>query len=405
MKDSGRVVVTGLGVVSSVGIGREDFWDSICRGKSGISQIRSFDTSNLKCHRGGEVKNFKAGDFIDRRKVKYLGKTSQFALSASILAFEDAGLKKKQIQGENTGVFIGTTMGGKPMEDLLFTWVREKQNTIDKIRLSQVLANNISNNIGIYFGINGMNYLFPTACAAGNYAIGYGYDMIRTGKLERAVTGGADAFFYIGFIGFQSLYAMAPQKCQPFDKNRKGMMLGEGAGILILERLDVAKKRNARIYAEIKGYGLSCDAYHPTAPEIFGVTKTMENALEYSGISYKDIDYISAHGTGTLINDKIECRAIKNILKERYKKVPVSSLKSMLGHPMGAASALEAIACCLTVKHGIIPPTINYKTPDPECDIDCVPNHPRRQPVKIALNNGFGFGGNNSSLVIGRFDN
>jgi 3-oxoacyl-[acyl-carrier-protein] synthase II len=284
-------------------------------------------------------------------------------------------------------------------------WVKQGLTDIDRKRILQVAANNISNNVAIYNKIGGPAYLFPTACAAGNYAIGYGYDLIRNGELDYAIAGGADAFFYVTYLGFQSLYAMAPDKCRPFDKNRRGMMVGEGSGMLVLERLDSALKRKAHIYAEIAGYGLSCDAYHPTAPEVEGLTFAMEKALKDAGITSEEVDYICAHGTGTPLNDKVECQAIKNVLKDRYKKVPVTSLKSMLGHCMGAASALEAVSCCLTVKEGMIPPTINFCDPDPECDIDCVPNEARRKEVRVALNNGFAFGGNNSCLVVRKFCN
>jgi 3-oxoacyl-(acyl-carrier-protein) synthase len=237
-------------------------------------------------------------------------------------------------------------MGEKPLEELLFSWVKQGLKDIDRRRIMQSAANNISNNIAINNKIGGQNYLFPTACAAGNYAIGYGYDLIKNGELDYVLAGGVDAFFYVSFVGFQSLYAMSADKCRPFDKNRKGMIVGEGAGMLLLERLDLALKRKAHIYAEVLGYGLSCDAYHPTAPDVSGITHAIEKALLESGITYKDVQYISAHGTGTPMNDKTECRAIKNVLKERYKEVPVTSLKSMLGHCMGAASALEAISCC-----------------------------------------------------------
>jgi 3-oxoacyl-[acyl-carrier-protein] synthase II len=399
-----RVVVTGLGVVSSIGIGWKKFWNAALKGKSGISRITTFDTAGFKCHKGGEVKNFKAEKFIPARKAKFLGRASQLAIAASVLALNDSKLPKKSLLIKNRmGVLVGTTMGEKPLEELIFSWVKHGLRDIDRRRIMQSAANNISNNIAIHNKILGPNYLFPTACAAGNYAIGYGYDLIKNGELDYAIAGGADAFFYVTYLGFQSLYAMAPDKCRPFDKNRKGMMVGEGSGMLILERLDSALKRKARIYAEILGYGLSCDAYDATAPEVKGITKAMENALREAGISSQEVDYICAHGTGTPLNDKIECRAIKNVLKDRYKEVPITSLKSMLGHCMGAASALEAVSCCLTVKNDVIPPTINFCNPDPECDIDCVPNEPKRKEVRIALNNGFAFGGNNSCLVIKKF--
>jgi len=403
MKDKQRVVITGLGVVSSIGIGKPAFWEACLSGKSGISEIASFDTSGFKCHRGAEVKNFNPADFIPKRKVRFLGRASQMAISASLFALDDAGLASKNLPKAKTGVIIGTTIGEKPLEELVQTWTRGGLKEIDRKRILQSSVNNISANTAIYFKAQGKNYVFSTACAAGNYAVGYGFDSIRNGSLDYCLAGGSDSFFYVAFIGFQRLYAMAQEKCQPFDKNRKGMMLGEGAGILLLERLDLALKRNASLYGEILGYGLSCDAFHPTAPDADGIARAMEKALKESGLTYRDVDYISAHGTGTPTNDKIECQAIKKVFKDRYRDIAVSSIKSMLGHSMGAASAIEAIACCLTVKEDIIPPTINFETPDPECDIDCVPNQARKKIVNVALNNGFAFGGNNACLVIKKF--
>ena len=298
---------------------------------------------------------------------------------------------------------MGTTMGERPLEESIDTWVREGYAKISKSKILQSQANNISTNLGIYFKIPGINYLIPTACAAGNYAIGYGFDLIKSGEIKYALVGGADAFSKVAFSGFHRLYAMAPEKCQPFDKNRKGMIVGEGAGILILENLDSALRRDAEIYAEIIGYGLSCDAQHMTAPQVKGVSKAMLNALKETGISKEEVDYISAHGTGTPANDRTESAAIKNVFQDNYKNIAVSSLKSMIGHSMGAAAAIEAIATCLAVKEDIIPPTINYETPDPDCDIDCVPNFARKKVVNIALKNGFAFGGNNATLVIKKY--
>ncbi|MHA2217483.1 MAG: beta-ketoacyl-[acyl-carrier-protein] synthase family protein [Candidatus Hodarchaeales archaeon] len=395
-----RVVVTGLGVISAVGIGREAFWEAIINGRSGISTVSSFDTRGLRCHNAGEIKDFNPEDFIPKRKVQFLGRTSQLAIAATSLALEDSELIGKNSFKERFGVFIGTTMGEKPLEESIDTWIIDGANKVSKQKILQSSANNISANIGNYFKLKGPNYLIPTACAAGNYAIGYGYDLIRKGEIDYAIAGGADAFSKLAFIGFQRVYAMAPEKCQPFDKNRRGMLVGEGAAILILESLESALKRNANIYAEIPGYGISCDAYHMTASQVEGIEKCIRKALIEADIDEKDVDYINSHGTGTAGNDKTECAALKNVFKERSKTIPVSSIKSMLGHPMGAASAIEALTCCLTVKENVIPPTINFETPTPECDIDCVPNKAKIKKVYYALNNGFAFGGNNSCLVV-----
>jgi 3-oxoacyl-[acyl-carrier-protein] synthase II len=398
-----RVVVTGLGVVSSVGIGGESFWNAIIRGKSGISKVSSIDTKDFRCHYAGEIKNFEPESFIPKRRVAFLGRSSQLAIAATSLALGDAKVPLKYINKKRVGVLIGTTMGEKPLEDSIDEWVLNGIDTISKTRIIQSTANNISSSIANHFKLHGPNYLIPTACAAGNYAIGYGFDLIRKGDLDCAIVGGADAFSKLAFTGFQRVYAMAPEKCQPFDKNRKGMLVGEGAGILVLESLESARNRDSTIYAELLGYGLSCDAYHMTASQIEGIEKAMSKALKDAEIRPDEVDYINAHGTGTQSNDKTECAAIEKVFNSSASSLSVSSIKSMLGHPMGAASAIEALACSIMVKENIIPPTINFETPDPNCNIDCVPNKAKKKRVNIALNNGFAFGGNNSCLVIKKY--
>src|SRR4030066_1384400 len=397
-----RIVVTGLGVVSSVGIGKDEFWKAITDGKSGISRVSLFDTKEFRCHYAGEIKTFNPEEFIAKRNLKFLGRTSQMAITAASLALKDSRLSLRNIDKKRAGVFIGTTMGERPLEESIDVWIKEGADKLNKTKILQSTPNNLSANIANYFKLRGPNYLIPTACAAGNYAIGYGFDLIRKGDIDYAVVGGADSFSKLAFSGFHRLYAVAPEKCQPFDKDRKGMLVGEGAGILFIESLDSAFKRKSNIYAEILGYGISCDAYHMTASHVDGIERVIRKALKEADIREEEIDYISAHGTGTPGNDKIECTAIKRVFKEQNKTIAVSSIKSMLGHTMGAASAIEALACCLAVKENIIPPTINFETPDPECDIDCVPNKARIKKVNIALNNGFAFGGNNSCLVVGK---
>ncbi|MFH1094312.1 MAG: beta-ketoacyl-[acyl-carrier-protein] synthase family protein [Candidatus Omnitrophota bacterium] len=399
-----RVVVTGLGVISSIGFGKDEFWKNLINGRSGISKVVAFDTVDHSTHFGGEVKNFNTDDFISRKKAKVMGRASHFAIAATNLAFENAGLDPKQLVERRISVLLGTTGGEiQKMEEMDSIWIEKGVDAIDNLSVIQYPVSNISANVALEFKIKGRNRMFTTACAAGNYAIGYGFDLMQLGKAAMVIVGGSDAFSYLSFTGFNQVRAVAPEMCQPFDKNRKGMIPGEGAGILILETLESAIKRNADIYAEILGYGLSCDAYHMTNPQVEGVSACMDSALKRSGITPEEVDYISAHGTGTRFNDRTESISINNIFKNR--KVPVSSIKSMLGHTMGAASAIEAISCCMAIKEGVIPPTINFETPDPECDIDCVPNIARKQKVNIALNNGFAFGGNNACLVIKKFKN
>ncbi|MDD5565687.1 MAG: beta-ketoacyl-[acyl-carrier-protein] synthase family protein [Candidatus Omnitrophica bacterium] len=404
MRDSKRVVVTGIGIISSIGIGREAFWRAAVSGTSGISKVSSFNTSEFKHHYGGEIKNFDPIEFIDKRRLRFLSRTSQFAIAASRLAIEDAKLNLKQLPNYKTGVIMGTTMGESTLEEAVKIWVNEGIRKVSKVLILQSILTELSSNIGINFRCFGPNLLIPTACAAGNYAIGYGFDLIKNGELDMVFAGGADAFSKLAFSGFQRLYAMAPEKCQPFDKNRKGIIVGEGSGVLLLENLGKAFKRKANIYAEIVGYGLSCDAYHITAPKAEGIIKAMKKAVKNADINIEEVDYICAHGTGTVQNDKTESLAIKTLFNERYKKIPVSSLKSMLGHTMGASSAIEAAACCLAAKYDLIPPTINFETPDPDCDIDCVPNIARKKVVNTVLNNGFAFGGNNCCLVLKKYN-
>jgi len=399
-----RVVATGLGIISSIGIGKSAFWDNLLKGKSGISEVASYDTSKHVTHKGGEIKNFNPEDFISKKRTKLIGRAAQLAMSAAKLALEDAQLSDGSISDYKTSVCLGTTMGEiQSVEKADHAWIKSGQKEVENLALYQSPLNNIPSAVAMEFKLRGRNRIFTTACAAGNYAIGYGYDLLQFGESDIVVAGGSDSFSWIAFTGFNKVSATAPEKCQPFDKNRKGMIPGEGAGVVILETLEQAQRRKAHIYAEILGYGLSCDAHHMTNPQAEGLASCMKNALKDAGLTPNDIDYISAHGTGTIFNDKVECAAIKQIFGD--KKVPVSSIKSMLGHTMGAASAIEAITCCLVVENNVLPPTINYETPDSECDIDCVPNISRKETVNIALNNGFAFGGNNACLVIKKFQN
>ena len=402
---SKRVVITGIGIVSSIGIGVDKFWSDLIAGKSGISEVESFDTSKYENHRGGEVKDFNPLDFINEVKVKNTGKTSQFGIAAAKLAVKDGRLNIDSKISGRIGVIMGTTMAdSQRLEEMDRVWIEFGEKEVDPALVSQYPGNSISSAIGFELNLEGMVSIIPTACSAGNYSIGYSYDLIRTGKMDAMLAGGSDSFSRVAFTGFNRLFAVAPEKCQPFDKNRKGMIVGEGAGVLLLESLDSALDKKSKIYAEISGYALSCDAHHMTAPSPDGISTVIKKAIKNSGINPDNVDYVSAHGTGTPANDKAECQAIMEVFKERYKKIPVSSIKSMLGHTMGAASAIEAAACCLAIKNSIVPPTINYETPDPECGIDCVPNKARKCDLRVALNNSLAFGGNNACLVIRKYE-
>ncbi len=398
-----RVVITGIGVISSIGIGKDEFWKNLIAGKSGISEVTSFDTSQYENHMGGEVKNFNPLDFIDKNKLRHLGRASQLGIAAAKLALSDG--KLGSAGSDRIGVIMGTTMAdSQRLEEMDKIWIEQGEREVSAHLVSQYPGNSIASTIGFELGLKGVVSAIPTACSAGNYSIGYSYDLIRRGRMDAMLAGGSDSFSRVAFTGFNRLFAVAPEKCQPFDKNRKGMMVGEGAGVLLLESEESAINRNAHIYAEVIGYALSCDAHHMTAPSIDGIARVIKRALKYSDIDTSDVDYISAHGTGTPANDKTECAAAKEVFGKRAKDIPMSSIKSMLGHTMGAASAIEAIACCLAIEDSVIPPTINYETPDPDCDIDCVPNKAKKCGVRIALNNSLAFGGNDACLVVRKYE-
>ncbi|MFH1878558.1 MAG: beta-ketoacyl-[acyl-carrier-protein] synthase family protein [Candidatus Omnitrophota bacterium] len=396
-----RVVVTGVGVITSIGTGREVFWNNLIAGKNGISPVTTFNTDEYEFHNGGEVKDFAPEKYMPAVFIKDAARASRFAVASAVMAVADSGIKTG---GSRIGAIVGTTMADiQSLEQINKYWVRQGEESVWAANVVKYPGNKLSNQIGYCLGLRGLNSVIPTACSAGNYSIGYSYDLIRKGQYDIMLTGGSDPMSRITFTGFSRLFAMAPEKCQPFDKNRKGMMVGEGAGMLVLEELGSAKKRGAEIYAEIAGYGLSCDARHMTAPDVNGIEKVMRKALKNSGINEGEVDYISAHGTGTPANDKAETEAIKRVFGGYSKKLAVSSIKSMLGHTMGAASAIEAVSCCLAVKNGVIPPTINYETVDPECDLDCVANEARSKNMNVVLNNSLAFGGNNACLAFKKY--
>ncbi|MGQ3686040.1 MAG: beta-ketoacyl-[acyl-carrier-protein] synthase family protein [Candidatus Loosdrechtia sp.] len=401
-----RVVITGVGMITPIGSGKDTFWNALISGVSGVDIVTCIDTSEYKVHKGCEVKNFNYNDYRKNGVLKQIGKGSQFGIAATKLAIDDGKLDLEKIDLERIGVSVGTTAGEiQILEKVNYIRHKEGEDKVDPYLFLMHPCNNIPANIAIEFGFKGPNTIIPTACAAGNYAIGYAFDLIKFGRVDLMVAGGSDPFSKVAYTGFARLGAIAPEICQPFDKNRKGMMVGEGAGILLLESLDHALQRNAHIYAEIIGYGLSCDAYHITIPhpDGEGVVSAMKKALKSANLKPEDVQYISAHGTGTPANDKAETISIKKVFGEKPAHLAISSIKSMIGHTMGAASAIEAITCALAIQNAIIPPTINYETPDPECDLDYVPNVMRRQGVVVALNNAHAFGGNNSCLVVKKF--
>jgi 3-oxoacyl-[acyl-carrier-protein] synthase II len=398
-----RIVVTGIGVVTSIGTGREQFWENLLAGRCGISVVESFDTTAYGVHRGGEVKGFDAPRHLRRLDASRMGRASQFAAAAARRALEDAGVEPESLDPLRAGVSMGTT-SGEPREVERFddAYVTKGLEKVGAEFIGRYPCHLISAHVAEELGFAGVNMMIPTACAAGNYAIAHAFDVLRAGRADLMLAGGSDAFSRITYTGFARLGAVAPERCQPFDRNRKGMIPGEGAGVLVLETLKRAHSRGARVYAEVAGYGLSCDAHHMTAahPEGDGAARAMRRALEESGTRPEEVSYISAHGTGTATNDRLETIAVKRLFREHAYRVPVSSVKSMLGHTMGAASAIEAAVCALAVHTDRVPPTINLEEPDPECDLDYVPNRAREHTVSVAMNNAYAFGGNNASLVL-----
>jgi 3-oxoacyl-[acyl-carrier-protein] synthase II len=390
-------------MVTPIGTGREEFWRNLLAGSCGIGPVESFDTTGFNVHRGGEVKQFQPSTYVLRLDPLGLGRASQFAIAAARLAVEDAEMDLRSVNPERVGVSIGTTTG-EPLEIEKFDdyYVAGELARFGRDFLARYPCHVIPAHVASELELGGINTMIPTACAAGNYAIAHAVDTLRSGRADVMFAGGSDSFSRITYTGFARLGAIAPEVCQPFDRNRKGMIPGEGAAMLVLEPLGRAIERGARIYAEVAGYGLSCDAHHMTAadPEGNGPARAIEKALTETELDPHQISYISAHGTGTPTNDRLETIAIKRVFREAAYGIPISSIKSMLGHTMGAASAIEAAACALAVLHDCIPPTMNLQDPDPECDLDYVPNHARRHKVNFAMNNAYAFGGNNASVIF-----
>jgi 3-oxoacyl-[acyl-carrier-protein] synthase II len=400
---SQRVFVTGVGVVSSVGLGREAFFRALESGTSGISPVSSFDASPLGRENAGEVKDFDARDHLTLGEQRRMGRCSAMALAAARMAVRDAELLPSQLAGPRTAVVLGTTMGeAQILAELEQEWILRGQLAVSRALIPRYGSTLLPINVARALGARGMVLTLPAACAAGNYAIAFASDLIRAGRADVVVTGAAELLQELQFSGFVRLAAMAPAKCQPFDLNRQGLLLGEGAGLLVLESEPHAVRRGARLQAEVRSHGLSCDAYHITRPhpDAVGSIVAMRSAIERSGIRPADVDFVNAHGTGTKHNDLAETKVVHDVFGDR--RVPVSSMKSMLGHCMGAASALEAIGCIFTIETGIYPPTIGYETPDPECDVAVVANVAGRGKSDIVVNNSLAFGGYNAVTVFAK---
>ncbi len=408
-----RVVITGLGVVTSLGMGKEAFWNALISGVSGISTVTRFDVTDYPTKIAGEIKDFNPQDFIDKKEARRMDRFAQFAVAGSALALEDAGLDLSRKDLDRVGVSLGTGIGGtESFEEQHRVLLDKGPGRVSPFFVPMMIGNMGAGQISIQFGIRGPNITIVNACAASANAVGEAFRILQRGKAEVMLAGGAEAAVTpMSMAGFNAMRAMSvnnefPEKAsRPFDLNRDGFVMSEGSGIMVLETLEHAEARGAHIYAEVAGYGCTADAYHITSPspDGEGARKSMAEALGDAGILPQEVNYINAHGTSTPLNDKYETIAIKNLFGDHAPSLAVSSTKSMTGHLLGASGAVEGIASALTIENGIIPPTINYETPDPECDLDYVPNHSRQQAVEVALSNSFGFGGHNVTIAFRKF--
>jgi len=410
-----RVVITGLGAVTPVGTGVKNFWEAICAGKSGVRLITRFDTTNYPSKIAGEVTDFNAEDFIPKKEVKKMDTFIHYAVAASTMVMEDAGIKISNEEATRFGVLVGAGIGGLSTIEKYHETVLQYNGPkkITPFFIPMLIINLASGQIAIRHGLKGPNSAVVTACATGTHAVGDAFKIITRGDADGMICGGAESVITpMGVGGFCAMRALScrndePAKAsRPFEKDRDGFVMGEGAGLVLLEEMNHALNRGAKIYAEVVGYGMSCDAYHISAPapDGSGAILCMQNALKDAQVDASEVEYINAHGTSTELNDRSETDAIKKVFGAHAYRLLISSVKSMTGHLLGAAGGVEAVASALTIFHGIVPPTINYETPDPACDLNYVPNQSQKSNVRIALSNSFGFGGTNATLVFKKFE-
>ncbi len=398
-----RVFVTGMGVVSSVGLGRDAYWRSLVAGRSGTSTIRSFDASKLGRDLAAEVQGFVARDHLTDVEAKRSGRCSAFAIAAARMAVRDAGLSDAALRSERASVVLGTTMGEADVLGRLDeAWILGDADAMSARVLPKAAPYLLSAATANALGCRGAVLTLPAACAAGNYAIGYAADLIRAGRADVVITGAAELLQDLQFAGFVRLGAVSPDRCQPFDLNRRGLIVGEGAGVLVLESEEHAVRRGATALAEVGGHGLACDGFHITRPEPSGagIIHALREAIARSGLEPADVDFVNAHGTATKANDVVESTAVRAVFGDR--RVPVSSIKSMIGHCMGASSALEAVSCVETLLSDTLPPTIGYEVPDPECDIAVVANEAVRARTDVVVNHALAFGGYDAVVLFAK---
>jgi nodulation protein E len=401
-----RVVITGIGVISALGRNAAECWRALSEGRPGIAPIEAVDRSQLRFENGAEVRGYVPEDFFDPKEAGFLDRFAQFALIAAKEAVADAGVEWSGDLRERSAVVTGSCAGGQSTQDVGFVDLyRHGRNRVNPMTIPRTMANAGASMICMHFGLTGPAFTLSTACSSSNHAIGQAYWMVRQGVADLAVTGGSEAPFSMGLLkAWEALRVVSPDTCRPFSKDRRGMILGEGGAMLILEPLEAARARGARVYAEIAGFGMSSDAHHLTQPSMEGPARAMRSALSDAGIEPGQVGYINAHGTGTSANDPAETRAIRSVFGSHAERLAVSSTKSMHGHALGAAGAIEAVATALALRNGVLPPTANFTEPDPECDLDVIPNTARRASVECALSNSFAFGGLNAVLAFRRWD-
>lgn len=401
-----RVVITGMGVICGIGKRLAEFRQNLFAGTSGIAAIESIDMSNIRFKNGSEVKGYKPLDFFEKKELDMLDKFAQFSLIAAKEAVADAKIAWTDELRRKTCVITGTSIGGQDsQEDIFQTLYKWGRDRAPLFTIPRIMPNAGASQITMHFGITGFAYTTSTACASSNHAIGNAFWAVRSGVAEMAVTGGSEIPLSYGFLkAWEALRVVAPDTCRPFSKNRQGMTLGEGGAMLVLETLENAQKRGATIYAEVVGFGMSSDASHITKPNQHGAESAMQMALDDAGIRSSKIDYINAHGTGTTVNDAMETAAIKTVFGDHASQLAVSSTKSMHGHVLGGTSAIEAVATALALHHQVLPPTIGYMEPDPECDLDVVPNEAREGKINYALSNSFAFGGLNAVVAFKKWE-
>ena len=399
-----RVAVTGLGVVCALGHDVPSFWSALCAGRSGIARIETVDTTNVRIQNGAEVRGFDPAQHFEGAQVELLDRFAQFALVAAREAVRDSGIEFTPELRQRTAIVTGASVGGQNSQDSQF-WAVYRKNSprVHPLTIPRIMPNAGASHISMEFGISGPAFTISTACASSNHALGQAFAMVRSGAAELAIAGGSETPFSFGFLkAWEAMRVVAPDTCRPFSRDRRGLILGEGGAMLVLEPLERAQARGATVHAEIVGFGMSADAGHITTPSTDGPARAMAAALEDAHISAEAVGYINAHGTGTTNNDCTETRAIRQVFGAHADKLAVSSTKSMHGHALGGASALEAVATVLALRDAVLPPTANFTTPDPECDLDVVPNQARAAEVEYALSNAFAFGGLNAVVALRR---